>query len=176
MSIILLGSNPVCLWVNNLYVWNVLIANGIWWDRCMITKIATQDESHHGSMSWHTSWNELHVSPNALQTHQVDGQVAPSLTLRSLESLITMQALCVTGTLKNHVRKPLQGPSRFPTKGNHFFKQDSKPVARSNSMTTYEYMTRYDNQDHSENYKIKPKRVVLISSKNNTSQWFDDQI
>ena len=46
---------------------------------------------------WNSSSLELsssHVFPSALQTHQVDGQVAPSLTLRSLESLITMQALC----------------------------------------------------------------------------------
>ena len=67
---------------------------------------------------WNSSSLELsssHVFPSALQTHQVDGQVAPSLTLRSLESLITMQA--VTGTLKNHVRTSLQGPSGSSAKG-----------------------------------------------------------
>ena len=37
----------------------------------------------------------LYLFPSVMQTHQVDGQVAPSsLTLRSLESLIAMQALC----------------------------------------------------------------------------------
>jgi hypothetical protein len=41
-----------------------------------------------------------------------------SLTLRSLESLIFMQA--VTGTLKNHVRTSLQGPSRSSAKGTRF--------------------------------------------------------
>ena len=80
----------------------VLIANGIWWDRCTATDLFAE---------WKSSILEgsSHVFPSALQSHQVDGQVAPSLTLRSLECWITICRLCVTGTVKNHVRTPLQG-------------------------------------------------------------------
>ena len=134
MSIILLGSSPVCLWVNNLSVWNVLIANGIWWDRCMITKIATQNESHHGS--WILKWI---ACVSKCLANSPSWWASRAIVDSSVSGIFNYHAGFVWQALwKIMCASHFRGHLSFPQREITFLTQDNKPVARSNSMTTYD--------------------------------------
>ena len=163
-------ANPVYLGVKVCTFEMVLIAKGIWWDRCTATDLGTE---------WNSSSLELsssHVFPSAMQTHQVDGQVAPSVVDSSVSGIFNYHAGCDRHSEESRAHVTAGAIWVF-CKGNSLTKKTTRNALRQlQDQLIWPHMTRYGNQDHSENHKIKSKRVVLNSSKNNTSQWFDDII